>query len=61
MDFALALRMIPPEVMDAYRQQATHPLEKTTNWYTAAGIILVWLTLVGLCIHWLWDLFSAMA
>jgi len=50
---ALALKMIPPEVMAECRRQAADPAEKPVNWYAAAAIILLWLALAALCLKWL--------
>ena len=42
---ALALRMIPPVVMDECREQARLTMEegKPTNWAAAAAVIAIWL------------------
>lgn len=42
---ALALRMVPPAVMDECREQARLEMEqgKPTNWAAAAVIVVVWL------------------
>lgn len=49
---ALALRLIPAEVMEQARQTAT---KSEGGWVGAAGgavIVLVWLILLGLAIRW---------
>jgi uncharacterized membrane protein YkvA (DUF1232 family) len=45
---ALALKMIPPEVMAECRAQATATMRdgKPTNWKAAAAIVTVWVLLV---------------
>ncbi len=53
----LALKMIPPEVMDACRKQAADLEAKPVNWYAAAAIVLLWLALAALCLKWLLGLF----
>jgi uncharacterized membrane protein YkvA (DUF1232 family) len=47
---ALAVRLIPPEVMDAARQTATQAKEDPIGWLGAGLICLVWLSLLGLSI-----------
>ena len=51
---ALVVKMIPSEVMWAYRAQAdidSRP-EKPTNWVAELVIIAIWLTLTALAIVW---------
>jgi hypothetical protein len=52
---ALALKMIPHDVMTECRGQAQAAMQegKPVNWFAAAVIILVWLALAALCIAWL--------
>jgi uncharacterized membrane protein YkvA (DUF1232 family) len=49
---ALALKMIPPEVMAEYREKAQAAMSegKPTNWAAAAVIIATWLLLAALAI-----------
>ena len=47
---ALALRMIPPEVMAACRERAQAEINagKPTNWVAAAAIVAIWVALAVL-------------
>ncbi len=47
---ALALKMIPPEVMAECREKAIQAEGKPTNWAAAAVIITIWIALAGLAI-----------
>jgi len=49
---ALALRMIPPEVMVECRQKADAVMRegKPTNWKTAAAIVTLWVMMASLVI-----------
>ena len=42
---ALAIKMIPPEVMAECRQKAQEPGRTPTNWVVAGIILLIWLSL----------------
>jgi uncharacterized membrane protein YkvA (DUF1232 family) len=50
----LALKMIPPQVMDESRQKAQEGLAagKPVSWAAAAVVILIWLLVAGLLIVW---------
>jgi uncharacterized membrane protein YkvA (DUF1232 family) len=50
---ALALRLIPPEVMAESREKVKEIHAKPVNWWTGALIILLWLALAGMGILWL--------
>jgi len=47
---ALALRLIPPEVMAESREKAKEIHAKPVNWWAGALIILLWLALAGLAV-----------
>ncbi len=47
---ALALKMIPPEVMAECREKAIQAEGKPTHWAAAAVIITIWIALAGLAI-----------
>ena len=53
---AIAIRMIPPEVMDECRQEAQKADGRPVNRVAAAVVIAVWLLLAGLgvWIAWRW-------
>lgn len=57
---ALALRMIPPEVMAECRERAevTMSAGKPTNWIAAGIIIAIWLGLAAAAGLWIVQLFS---
>lgn len=48
----LARRMIPSAVMAECRERARTALERPTNWYAAAVVVLIWLALAGLAAAW---------
>lgn len=51
---ALALRLVPPEVMrDAREKAATSQGGKPTSYLVAAAIVLLWLVLAALAVRWL--------
>jgi len=52
LDIALALRMIPPEVMAECRQKAEAAIRegKPTNWKAAAAIVTLWVMMALLVI-----------
>jgi len=50
---ALALRLIPSEVMAESREKVKEFHAKPVNWWAGALIILLWLALAGLGIFWL--------
>jgi len=52
---ALALRMIPAEVMAECRQHAEQEQEqgKPVNWAAAAVIVLIWIGMAALVVFWL--------
>lgn len=45
---AIAIRMIPPEVMDECRRQARRTEERPVNRVAVAVVVAVWLLLAGL-------------
>ena len=47
---ALAVRLIPPEVMDEARKTATQAKGSGIGWLGAGMICLVWLSILGLVI-----------
>lgn len=49
---ALAIRLIPKDVMAECREQAKTLDEKPVSWLAAAGIIAIWLALATLAIAW---------
>lgn len=49
---ALALRMIPPEVMAECRERARAAEGRPTNWAAAVVIIAIWLGLAALAVIW---------
>lgn len=52
----LALKMIPPAVMAECREESKRIINqgKPVNWLAAGVIVIIWLTLAGLFIFWLW-------
>jgi uncharacterized membrane protein YkvA (DUF1232 family) len=52
----LALRLMPPEVMQAAREKAQNATERPTSVGAAVIIALIWLALVGLFGWWLYRL-----
>jgi uncharacterized membrane protein YkvA (DUF1232 family) len=56
----LALKMIPSEVMAEARLKARERLEevKPVNWLAGVIILLVWLVMAVLFIHFLWQFFG---
>lgn len=57
---ALALKMIPPGVMDEARMKADQHLKdkRPTNWFVAGVIILVWIAILVWLGITLWKVFS---
>ncbi len=57
---ALALRMIPPDVLDEHRQQAQLAMEQgsPTNWAAAVAIITIWLVTAAAIIYAIARLFQ---
>lgn len=53
---ALALRLIPPEVMAESRVRAAAAAQRPTSWAAAAVIITLWLSLAALGMWWFWRL-----
>lgn len=51
---ALALRLIPAEVMAESRARATDAARQPTSWGAAAIIVTLWLTLAALGLWWFW-------
>lgn len=49
---ALALRLIPAEVMAASRARAAHEAHRPTNWVAAVVIVGIWLAGAALAIWW---------
>jgi uncharacterized membrane protein YkvA (DUF1232 family) len=56
---ALALKMIPPDVLTECREKAQEIMRqgKPVNKFAAAVIIIIWLVLAGLVVAWLARLF----
>jgi uncharacterized membrane protein YkvA (DUF1232 family) len=52
---ALAIRMIPPSVLDDCRQRAKDAVGRPTNWLAAAAIIATWLLLAGAALWGIWS------
>ncbi len=51
----LALKMIPGEVLEEYRQKAkTETISSKSRWVAAAVIILIWLLVIYLIIKIIW-------
>jgi len=57
---ALALKMIPAEVMAQCRAQACIDLseERPVNWLMAVVIVIIWVALAAFCIKWVLGLFK---
>jgi uncharacterized membrane protein YkvA (DUF1232 family) len=53
---ALAIKMIPPEVMAECRQKAQEASRTPTNWVAAGIIIVIWLLLFVATFFFLWKL-----
>ena len=54
---SLALKMIPKNVMEEYRQKArTEPIHSRTKWVAAATIISIWVLAVYLVLRFIWPL-----
>ncbi|MDP2964828.1 MAG: YkvA family protein [Pelolinea sp.] len=55
---AVAIKMIPPEVMAECRAKAQAEMDKgkPVNWIVAAVIIMVWVGLAVLCVRWVWGM-----
>lgn len=53
---ALALRLIPPEVMAESRVRAAAAARRPTSWAAAAVIITLWLSLAASGLWWFWRL-----
>ena len=43
---AVALRLIPPEVMQESRERVRADLPRPVNWFAAAAIVLLWISLI---------------
>jgi uncharacterized membrane protein YkvA (DUF1232 family) len=50
---ALAIRLIPPEVMRESRQRAQEMATRPTNHAAAIAIVLIWIAVAGLAAWWL--------
>ena len=52
---ALAIKLIPDSVIIDCRMRAAEAIkeEKPVSWFAGAIIILIWLTLLALCIWWI--------
>lgn len=55
---ALALKMIPPEVMAECRVKAAEMEKKPQNWFAGAVIAFIWVVLVMAAGFWLWGMFK---
>jgi len=53
---ALALRLIPAEVMAESRERAADAAQRPTSWAAAAVIVTLWLALAALGLWWCWRL-----
>jgi uncharacterized membrane protein YkvA (DUF1232 family) len=51
----LALRLIPPHVVEQAREQALRMPMRPTNYWAAAAIVLIWLALAW----WAWTMLAA--
>ncbi|HMO59406.1 MAG TPA: YkvA family protein [Roseiflexaceae bacterium] len=49
---ALALRLIPADVMRESRAHAAHASQRPTSWAAAAVIVAIWLGIAGLGLWW---------
>ena len=49
---ALALRLIPAQVMADCREQAQHAMQRPTNWVAAGVIVALWIGLAGMGVWW---------
>lgn len=49
---ALALRLIPADVMRESRARAEHQEQRPTSWVAAAVIVTIWLGMAGLGLWW---------
>ncbi len=49
---ALALRLIPADVMRESRARAEHQKQRPTSWVAAAVIVTIWLGMAGLGLWW---------
>ena len=52
----LALKLIPPAVMETAREQAARAIDRPTSTAAAIVIVVVWLALTGLCGWWIYRL-----
>lgn len=50
---ALVVRLTPVEVIEAAREKAAHAAARPVSYGAAAVIVVVWLLLAALLIHWL--------
>ena len=50
---ALALRLIPEEVMRDCRERAKQDIQKPVNWWAAAVVVALWLGALALVFLWL--------
>ena len=54
---SLAVKMIPKNVMEEYRQKArAEPIDSRTKWVVAATIISIWVLAVYLVLRFIWPL-----
>ena len=53
---ALAIKLIPAEVMAESREKARQAMDKTkpVNWFAAVVIVVIWLGLATLIVLWIW-------
>lgn len=48
----LVMRLIPAELMDEFRHEATKRAEKPVSWFSLAFIALIWLAALGFAGWW---------
>ncbi|MFA6134336.1 MAG: YkvA family protein [Phycisphaerae bacterium] len=58
---ALAIRLIPRDVLQQCREKAAQAQAAPRNWYAAGVIIVVWLLAIGLAIKLLWPALAGLA
>ena len=58
---ALAIKMIPPSVLDDCRQRARDTIDKPTNWLAAGTVVSIWLLLAGAALCAIWPFLDSVA